>query len=332
VTIRPRQSFPYTSQPKKAGLFSGRPSQGFKISIKLLPLVLVLLVGVALGLTKGPSGIAGRVINDKGGTHKKSLEEAYTILVKGDYTEAAGLASAVIRADPSNALAYHILGLADARRGLTEEAITSFKKSVELDPQFALAWFNLGVVEETQGEFASALTDYRTAADLEPSNRGYVDSADRAGRIVMGESQWDWREKQAGNLLLEGVEAVNKGGADDLAYAESVFRSLADQRPYDVSVRNMLGLTLAREGKVDESEQVFLKVVTDEPGYADAWYNLGMVHRAQGRLEDSIEDFRKAADTSTQKALKVAALREIAKATETGGEPEPKTGQGDVQN
>ena len=284
----------------------------FRFNFKFLPLILVLGIGLALGLTRGPTGIAGKAINDMGGTHKKALQDAYSKIVKGDFTEAAKIASAVIRDDPSNPLAYEMLGLADARRGLTDEAAVSLKKAVDLNPQFALAWFNLGVVEETLDEFPSALIDYRKAADLDSSNREFSDNADRLRRMVAGQGQWDQREKDDDDLFLDGMQKVGAGTPEDLEYAESTFRSLAVERPDDVAVRNMLGLTLAREGKTDEAEQILAQVTIDEPGYADAWYNLGMVHESMGRLNDSSDDFRKAIDMTTEPALKKAAAHELA--------------------
>jgi len=312
VNINRRQTFSFTTQHRGTGSSFLKPSRDFRITLKILPIVLVLLIGVAIGLTKGPSGLAGRVINDMGGEHKKILEDAYSQIVSGDFNRAAATASSVIRVDPGNALAYHLLGLADARRGLTEEAAASFGKAVELDPSFKLAWFNLGVVDESRGEFARALAEYRKTAELEPDNRGYADAADRMQRIVIGEGEWDWREKEAEKEILDGVEALGRGGPDDLAYAESTFRSLVEERPYDVAARNMLGLTLAREGKVDEAEQVFLDVVKAEPGYADAWYNLGMVHQAQGKLDDAMKDFQSAKAAGGQASFQLAVDRQIA--------------------
>jgi len=293
--------------------WSYHPSTGFRATLRAIPLILVLLLGFSLGLTsiRGSAGTGNRLIDRLGGANKAQLDEAYSLILSGDYTGACSLASAVIRVDPESSLAYHIVGLAHAYRGLTEEAAVSFQKATELDPEFAVAWHDLGVVEESRGEFQSALDAYRRAAELEPATATYVDAARRVERIVLGEGGWDWRENEAGRLFLEGVSAVSRGGADDLLYAENVFRSLVRDRPYDVASRNMLGLTLVRQGRLDEAEQVLIQVVELEPGFSDAWYNLGMLHRAQGRLEQALEDFQVAYSSSSLGTFKAISQRQI---------------------
>jgi Flp pilus assembly protein TadD len=305
-----KETFPYTSRRKGLSFRSPAPFFDIKLTFKVLPLLLVLFIGIALGLNKGPSG-ASRVISEKGGEYSASLEQALKMISSGDFTQAAQTASAVLRADPDNALAHHLLGLADARRGLVEEAAASFENSVELDPGFAASWYNLGMVKETRGEFTGALADFRKASELEPSNRIFSKAVDRVGQVLTGEGEWSLRESEESSLFMQGVEALDRGGDEDLVYAESVFRDLSEKRPYDVATKNMLGLTLARRGLLPEAESVLLEVVDTEPGYADAWFNLGMLHLALGRNDDALREFRTALSLADNDSLKAASEREI---------------------
>lgn len=306
-----------------------KPSTGFKAALRAIPLIIVLILGFSVGLTatRSSAGAAGKLIDRLGGDHKGELEEAYSLVISGDYSEASSIASAVIRADEENALAHHILGLAHARRGLTEEAAFSFERATELHPEFDVAWYDLGVVEESRGQFERALHAYRQAVEIKPGTARYIDAANRMEKVVVGEGGWDWQQAEAERLFLNGIAAVNRGEQTDLEYAEDIFRTLLRDRPYDVASRNMLGLVLVRQGEIDEAERVFLQVVSAEPGFSDAWYNLGMLHRSQGRLEDALENFRTAYSSSSLETFRSITQGQIAEieemlASETAIEPE----------
>jgi len=296
----------YSTGSYHPGDWGYKPSEDMRITIRLVPIAIVILLIFTFGLaaTRSQKGNATQLFDERGGQYKDQLEEAYTLVVNGDYDSASQVASGVLRNDPQNPLAHTIQGLSHARRGLTEEAAISFETAVTLDPEFELAWFNLGVVEESRGEFERALEAYEKAYDLDPSRTLYRTSTERLTELIHGEDRGEWRETEAERLFLNGVSAVNRGGTEDLVYAEGIFRSLLENRPYDVASRNMLGKTLARQGRVDEAETEFLQVVSEEPGFSEAWYNLGMLYRSQGRLEDAIRNLEIAYDTSTVESFR----------------------------
>ncbi|MBL8924416.1 MAG: tetratricopeptide repeat protein [Myxococcaceae bacterium] len=49
-----------------------------------------------------------------------------------------------------------------------------------------------------------------------------------------------------------------------------------------------------REGRLDEARVSLAQLVADAPGQAGAWYDLGVVHEAQGRLDDARGCYSKA--------------------------------------
>lgn len=56
-----------------------------------------------------------------------------------------------IAADPNNKMAYAIKGENAMNEKKWDEAITNFKKTVEIDPAFTAVWFNLGVCASSKG-------------------------------------------------------------------------------------------------------------------------------------------------------------------------------------
>lgn len=290
-----------------------KPSSGFLNTLRFIPILLVLIIGFSLGMTTySSSGNSFRnALDSEGGTYRGQLQSAYSHILSGDYNGAAAMAAAVVRSDPANPLARHILGLAHARRGLVEEAVREFQAAVELNPRFDAAWFDLGIMEESRGEFSSALDAFSHALELDPDNNRYRNSRDKMQEIITGENDWDFNYSTSERLFLEGVNAVNRGSESDLQYAESIFRSIIDSRPYDVVSRNMLGMTLAKQGNLSSAESVLTGVIEDEPGYSDAWFNRGMVHRAMGLLESALSDFESAKATSSLDTFRANVDREI---------------------
>lgn len=289
-----------------------KPSTEFRFTVKMIPLVIVMILGFSLGLSNPMSFASGgrQIIDDRAGDYKSKLRDAYSMIVSRDYTQAAVLAGEVAKIDPENVLAHHILGLAHARRGLTEEASASLNRAVELDPEFTMAWYNLGVVEESRGEFVLAMEAYLAAKELEPDNEIYSKAYDSMNEIVLNGSNWDYRETEFERIFLLAVSAANRGGEEDLGFAENIFRMLLLDRPYDVASMNMLGFTLAREGRHDDAEEVLIRVVEIEPGYPDAWFNLGMLHESMGRFEEALVDFETAHHTSSLGSFRERAMVE----------------------
>ena len=282
--------------------------------MKVIPLLLFMFIGLSLGYTQFSSAqenAVDQVLDEFGGTDKVDLKDAYARYMAGDYTDAVKIASRVAYADPQNALAYHILGLAHAKRGLIEEAEFSFGKAVELDPDFALAWFNLGTVEERRGDYQRAFDAYGKAEELEPKNPRYVEAFERTKTTVTDAASWDRTHNESENLFMQGIAAVNSDNPEDYIYAENIFRTLLLERPYDVATRNMLGYALARQGRLDEAEAVFTQVVEIEPGFSEAWFNLGTIHRSEGRLEEALTEFETAYSSSSVQSFRDAVEREI---------------------
>ncbi len=286
-----------------------KPSQDFKLTLRIIPIVLVVIIGFTLGIARSTNSgtFTQRQLSDHGGEQKAALEKAYSLYISGDNVGALSLANAIIEEDPENAMAHQIIGLTFAKRGLLEEAARHLQMATTIDPEFALAWYNLGIIEESRGEFTKSLESYRKAVDLEPGSSKFSDAHNRVNKIVTGDGGLEWEHSETERLFSEGLAAINRGGPADLEFAENTFNALLNDRPYDVATRNMLGLTYARMGKLDRAEELFLQVVTAEPGFSDGWYNLGIVHRSQGRLDEALSDFETAmASSSLESFIEIA--------------------------
>jgi tetratricopeptide (TPR) repeat protein len=70
--------------------------------------------------------------------------------------------------------------------------------------------------------------------------------------------------------------------------------TLAQAQSADVAAQFARATQAMREGKLDEAGAGFAAVVKQSPGFAEAYFNLGLVRQEQGRFEDAIPSFQKA--------------------------------------
>lgn len=96
---------------------------------------------------------------------------------------------------------------------------------------------------------------------------------------------------ELGQLLL---------AAGRVADAESTLRE-AVHVAHDASLpRLALAFALVRAGKLDEAAAQLRKLLERHPAHADAWFNLGNVHRARGAMEEAARCFARAAALQPQ--------------------------------
>jgi tetratricopeptide (TPR) repeat protein len=69
-----------------------------------------------------------------------------------------------------NFLAWNNLGVAYAERGKLAEAISCYRKSIEIRPDFPHSWYNLGAAELALGDALRAIPPFQEAARLRPAN------------------------------------------------------------------------------------------------------------------------------------------------------------------
>lgn len=85
------------------------------------------------------------------------------------------------------------------------------------------------------------------------------------------------------------------GAAGRFADAEVAFGKAALLARDHPEPRLALAFALSRQGKFDEAAAQLRRLVERLPGNADAWFNLGNVHRARGALGDAVRCFARAA-------------------------------------
>lgn len=65
------------------------------------------------------------------------------------------------------------------------------------------------------------------------------------------------------------------------------FRKAAELAPFNLDFRNKLGVSLLNTGQKDQAKEQFEFVMSEDPGYASAYANLGYVRMLEGMLQEA---------------------------------------------
>jgi tetratricopeptide (TPR) repeat protein len=115
----------------------------------------------------------------------------------------------------------------------------------------------------------------------------------------------------------EGYDLVVEGRtAEATAFVNAI---LADE-PDNAQIRNVLGLALYKSGDTEGSIRQYVEALEDDPGLAEAWFNLGNAHNLLRNTAEAESAFVKAIGRQKKFALARYNLGIIYKDT---GRPEP---------
>ena len=159
------------------------------------------------------------------------------------------------------------------------------KRYIQDFPDDAFAWWRAGWVFAKFSRFVEAEHAFRRSLQITPKERHFHISA-AMGRMFQ-----------------------DKG---DDGPAEQWYRKSIEQNPKDAHGYIYLGALLARRGRLDEAERTHRHGTECKTGCIDeAWYNLGLVLRAQERYEEAESCFEKALSIDPNYRPAKAALRDV---------------------
>jgi tetratricopeptide (TPR) repeat protein len=170
-----------------------------------------------------------------------------------------------IELDPLYANPHNGLGLTLSDQGATEKAIAEYRKAIELDPLYANPHNNLGNVLSAQGKTEEAITEYRKAIELDPL---YANPHNNLGNVLTAQGKTE-----------EAITAYRKAIELDPLYANA---------------HNALGNILSDHGKIEDAIAEYRKAIELDPLYAHAHHNLGNALSEQNKAGEAIAEYRKA--------------------------------------
>jgi tetratricopeptide (TPR) repeat protein len=274
-------------------------------SVMLLVFLLLLPVVVALGQTAQISP----AITER-------FQQAAEAMRAGNLDRAGDGFASIVKDAPQFAEAYLNLGLVREEQGRHADAITSFKKALELKPRLrganlflgvaqfrsnqmdsaivalrketaaypkdANAWMWLGVVELEKGNGQGAADALDRAAKLSPDNVDILYHRGRAHLFVSNESYSSMFKADPKSWRVRQLLAEASASAERHMDAIAEYEAAIKLAPNEPRLHEDLGTQYRLAGKTQEAEQAYLKELEIDPQNITAQYKLGVLAIEKG--------------------------------------------------
>ena len=222
-----------------------------------------------------------------------ALLDAVAAHRRGDLDTAETAYRAILRADPRNFDATHLLGAVLAMRGRNADAEAILRRAIALNPKVAAAHNNLGNAVKAQGRVEESLGDYTRAVELDPR---YADAFNNRGNVYLELGRGDDAladYDRAIALHPSHINALQKSArlfAESGRYDEALSRNgralALDPRSVDAWVRS--GNVLSRLKRHAEALASYDKALALDPSHVDALTNRSAALERLGRPEEAL--------------------------------------------
>jgi len=205
--------------------------------------------------------------NAQPNTPEALLQRAETLYAREQYDEAIAACRQALQLQPDSAPVYVTMGNVSQARAQLDEAVRCYAKALELDPNFAQAHANLGSMFYKQGKLEEAIASYQKALSLKPDLAPIYVNLARVLRQLGREA--DAREVERRASVLKS----QMGDATQLFHR-------GNQR--------------AAAGQLQEAIAAWQQAIAADPNLAEAYSQIGMIYRHQGKAKEAIPFLEKA--------------------------------------
>ncbi|KAG8298325.1 PEX5- protein [Homalodisca vitripennis] len=234
-----------------------------------------------------------------------AVAEGQKRLAAGDIPSAVLCFEAAVKTDPSNQLAWQLLGVTQAENEQDPQAIAAFKQCLELDPNNLTALMGLAVSytnENFDHHACRALKDWLRV------NPKYSDLVPQDDTLKLGGQSMLTTMDLHKEVCDKFISAARRNPQDidpdvqcglgvlfnltnEQDKAVDCFKSALQVRPNDFTMWNRLGATLANGGRPEEAVDAYHNALQLYPGFIRARYNLGITCTHLGAHKAAVEHF-----------------------------------------
>lgn len=242
----------------------------------------------------------------------RTLQTALQLHQAGQFPQAEDAYRKVLRNDPLNADALHLLGVLLHQTGQHEAAIEYIGRAISRNSSQALFYNNLGAAYQALGRLSEAQASLMRALRLKPD---YVDAHNNLGAVLhslgnLAEARTHFvtalrlkpdlaaAHNNLGNVLKDQGQA-----ADALECYQRALRL----KPDFAEAFNNIGSVLQEQGRLSEAADFYQRALRVRPEYAAACSNLGNVYRDQGKWSEAIGCFERALALTPNDGLRIKA-------------------------
>lgn len=186
------------------------------------------------------------------------------LAAQNKFKEAVSIFRKALEVDPNVPEAHFNIGVLLTSLNRIDEAISSYKKVLKLNPKLTDALYNLGYALQSQNRFEEAGINYQKAVEQQPK---FFEAIANLGVCLQEQGRLE--------------EAV-------VAYQSALLIS------QDAKLYFNLGTALKNQGKLADAIASYNQALVLQPDYAEVHSNIGEVLRDQGRYDESVSAYKQA--------------------------------------
>lgn len=227
---------------------------------------------------------------------QRTLESAVGQFQAGDLDGAAALCAGLLKKQPKNHHALHILGAVRLRQNDSATALKLLKSASKRDPRNGEILANLGAAYRMRGDAGLAVATLQKSVKLNPGNSSALLNLGNAA-VDAGESDTAIKAYLQVIALQPGhVDAHNRLGVllaeeGDHRQAIDILRKAAELAPHDPDIRINFANILALNFEIDRACALYEVALTEQPNDPEILCNLGNALSRAGRREAAADQY-----------------------------------------
>ena len=235
---------------------------------------------------------------------------------EGKIVEAESVYLDVLKNDPENAEARHLLGVVCLQRGQLPEAEENLRKAIALDNKQAAFHSNLGNVLGAQNRTEEAYRCFTQALNLDPQNLSALSNIATALLSMERASEAKPYCLRILAIVPDDTNArLNLAAAlieeRDMHAAIPILREALEIQTHDIDLLFQLASALEYVNQLEEASAIIKQAMTIDPGSARASMLAGLIARRQGKFDVAEQRLKTAIETGLSEKEEIEAFNHL---------------------
>ncbi|HEY3277216.1 MAG TPA: tetratricopeptide repeat protein [Syntrophorhabdaceae bacterium] len=219
--------------------------------------------------------------------------------MRGELEEAEAIYRAILREEPQNRDAFHLLGVAAYQGRRYNQAIELISTAIAIDKSNPAFFCNLGLAYAGTGDYDLAITHFQEALRLyEP----YPEAHNNLGNIYKEQGRLEEAAQsyqQALSFRPESPETLYNLGSifqeeGKVAEAMECYQKALALMPQSAEICSNLSVLYKDTGDYEMAAEYAFRAIELKPGYLDGYLNLGLIFKTVGLSEKAISFYDQA--------------------------------------